>query len=345
MPFSMADQTAAAPAAAASAPSGGQSITPTPNPSAEGLLRQADSLTEKLLDTQKQLQAAQAKAAQEAEERRKSEAARVEAESRWKQYSDNYAKSNASRAEAYIKHIEDKGITLDDATKAMYVGTFTKPEHEAHASRFWNEMQADIKVAASRKAQDEKLAAMEAEQKRLQEQLLAANNAMAKGLRSNYVDALTAATPGPETINVAASAAGSSGSGRPALPAGHVLVQAPSVPELPFLKEAGISGGFSVTASNAMTGEAELRAMQSSVLAAPSHGLMFDSLTKEANFPYSMRHVHPALFGWLTNESGLIHADVSHLTHVTNSKLPGFQNEEQRVDTGFSSLTAAPVGK
>jgi hypothetical protein len=117
------------------------------------------------------------------------------------------------------------------------------------------------------------------------------------------------------------------------------MVQAPSVPELPFLKEAGISGGFSVTASNALTGEPELRAMQSYVPVAASHGLMFDSQTKEMNFPYSMRHVHPALFGWLTGPSGLVNADVSHLTHVTDSKM--FRNEEQRVDTGFSSLVTA----
>lgn len=333
-PAAAAPATGAGTSNVSSVPAGGQSITPQANPSAEGLLRQADSLTEKLMETQKQLQAAQAKAAQEAEERRKSE-------ERWNQYSTNYAKLNAPRAEAYLKHLEEKGITLDEATKAMYVGTFTKPEHENHADRFWKEMQADIKVAASRKAQDEKLAAMEAEQKRLQEALNNATNSINKGLRSNYVDALAAATPGPEasTLSVAASGANRTSSLAP----GHVMVQAPSVPELPFLKEAGISGGFSVTASNAMTGEPELRAMKSSVLAAPSHGLMFDSSTKQPNFEYSMRHVHPALFGWLTNESGLIHADVSHLTHVTDSKM--FRNEEQRVDTGFSSITTAPVNK
>lgn len=338
----MADQAAApataAPSAAVSnagsaAPAPGQSITPNANPSAEGLLRQADSLTEKLLETQKQLQAAQAKAAQEAEERRKSE-------ERWNQHVANYAAINKPRGEAYVKHLEEKGIALDDATKQMYIKTFSMPEHEKHANQFWEGMQKDISVAASRKAQDEKLAALEAEQKRLQEALNSATNSISKGLRSNYVDALAAATPGPETSTIGVSA---SGANRTTLPPGHVMVQAPSVQELPFLKEAGISGGFSVTASNAATGEMELWAMQSSVMAAPSHGLMFDPMTKEMNFPYSMRHVHPALFGWLSGDSGLAHADVSHLTHVTNSKL--FPNEEQRVDTGFSSLTAVPVNK
>jgi DNA-binding transcriptional MerR regulator len=323
----------AAPAAAAAAPAGGQSITPNANPSAEGLLRQADSLTEKLMETQKRLQAAEAKAAQEAEERRR-------AEVRWNEYSTNYAKLNQPRGEAYVKHMEEKGVPLDDATKQMYLATFTKPEHEVHANRFWTEMQQDLKVAASRKAQDEKLAAMEAEQKRLQDALNKATQTMSNGLRANYADALAAATPGPETtsVNVAASAGG-----RPALPPGHVFVQPPSAPELSFLREAGISGGFSVTASNATTGEPELRAMKSSVPVAASHGLMFDPESKEMNFPYSMRHVHPALFGWLAGSSGLVHADVSHLTHVTDSKI--FRNEEQRVDGGFAGVTTAPVNK
>ena len=331
--------TAPAAAAASSGPvSGGQSITPNANPSAEGLLRQADSLTEKLMETQKQLQLAQTKAAQEAEERRK-------AEERWQQYSNNYANSNKGRGEAYIKHIEGKGVALDDATKQMYMATFTKPEHEPHANRFWSEMQADVQVAASRKAQDEKLAAMEVEQKRLQDQLREATNAINKGLRSNYADALAAATPGPEaasTLSVAASAA--TGSGRPAIPAGHVMVQAPTAIELPFLKEAGVSGGFSVTAS-AATGGGEpdyLRAMLSSVPMAPNHGLAkFDPHTNNMNLEHSMRVYHPALFHWLAGSSGLLHANVDHLTHVTDSKM--FRNEEQRVDTGFSSLAAAPV--
>lgn len=342
MPFSMADSAAAASSGPTTAPvgpvSGGQSITPNANPSAEGLLRQADSLTEKLMETQKQLQLAQTKAAQEAEERRK-------AEERWQQYSNNYANSNKGRGEAYIKHIEGKGVALDDATKQMYMATFTKPEHEPHANRFWSEMQADVQVAASRKAQDEKLAAMEAEQKRLQDQLREATNAISKGLRSNYADALAASVPGPEsanTLSVAASAA--AGSGRPVIPAGHVMVQAPTAIELPFLKEAGVSGGFSVTASATAGGDEPdyLRAMLSSVPMAPNHGLAkFDPHTNNMNLEHSMRVYHPALFHWLAGSSGLLHANVDHLTHVTDSKM--FRNEEQRVDTGFSSLAAAPV--
>lgn len=337
----MADSSAATTAAATAAPAtatGGsvQSITPNANPSAEGLLRQADSLTEKLMETQKQLQAAQTKAAQEAEERRKSD-------ERWQQYSNNYANSNKARGEAYIKHIEGKGVALDDATKQMYMATFTKPEHETHANRFWSEMQADVQVAASRKAQDEKLAAMEAEQKRLQEQLREATNAITKGLRSNYVDALAAATPGPEASTVSVAASAGSTNSRPAIPAGHVMVQAPTAIELPFLKEAGVSGGFSVVASkDGATEDYDLRAMLSSVPMAPNHGLAkFDPHTNSPNLEHSMRVYHPALFHWLAGSSGLLHANVDHLTHVTDSKM--FRNEEQRVDTGFSSLAAAPV--
>lgn len=313
------------------------SITPTPNPAAEGLLRQADSMAEKLAESQKQLKALESRLAEEEKQRKEKEALLAV-------HAENYRKLQLPKAEAVIKHLEEKmaaeGRTLDEKTKEMYRNTFANPQHEQHAERMFTEFQHDVKVAASRKAQDEKMAALEAEQKRLQEALNKATQTLSAGLssRATYVDALAAANPGPETVNVAASAGG-----RPALPPGHVMTALPHAAELPFLKEAGVSGTFSITASNALTGEPELRAMQTSVLAARGHGLLINPDTKNENFPNSMRNVHPALFGWLMNSSGLVDANVDHLTHVTDSKL--FPNQEQRVDGGFAGITAAPIAK
>lgn len=328
------DQANTAAAAATStqpqAPAPGQSVTPTSNPNAEGLLRQVDSVNSKLEETQKREAAALAQA--------QNAAARAnELEARLARQAERYAKAQMPKAEAFIKHMEEalkaEGRTMDEASKKKYISAFTNPDHEEDAAQMWATHEHTVKLAASAKAKEDQLKEQEAENARLKETLAKANQTLANGSRSNYVEAIAAsaasnANDTEETVTIAAS--GRARQTR-SLAAGEIMVAAPAVSELPFLKEAGFSGGFSVTASNASTGEPEYRAMRAAVREAPHHSLMFDRQTKEPNFPYSMRNFHPAIFGWLTNDSGLLHADTSHLTHVTDSKV--FPNIEQRVDT------------
>jgi hypothetical protein len=348
VPFvGMSDTTTAAAAPAASAGTAatlpaptssvapGQSVMPNPDPKAEGLLRQVDSMNSKLEETQAREQALAAK--------------NREMEARLLRHAKAYADKAAPMYEEWIKGFEanlaaEGRPPLNEATKAQYRQAFIDPDLEDRRAELWANHQQTVKLAASRKVMEERLKEQEAEAARLKDEVAKANQKLGSGLRSGYVETIAAsaasggANDTEETVGVTASgrARGPGGSSR-ALSAGEILVNAPSVGELPFLKKEGISGGFSVTASNASTGEPEYRAMRASVMAAPPHALLHDPETKDLNFPSSMRYSHPAIFGWLMNESGLLHADVSHLTNVMDSKV--FPNIEQRVDTMLGGNT------
>lgn len=340
----MSDTAAAAAApttAAASSVAPGQSVTPTPNPNAEGLLRQVDSMNSKLEETQKEKAALQAREQALAAKNR-------EMEERLARHAKAYADKAAPMYEEWIKGFEanlaaEGRPPLSEPTKAQYRQAFVDPDLEDRRAELWANHQQTVKLAASRKVMEDRLKEQEAESNRLKEEVAKANQKLGSGLRSGYVETIAASAASrdndtEETVGVTASgrARGPGGSAR-ALSAGEIMVNAPSVGELPFLKKEGVSGGFSVTASNASTGEPEYRAMRATVMAAPPHALLRDPETKDLNFPSSMRYSHPAIFGWLMNESGILHADVSHLTNVMDSKM--FPNIEQRVDTMLGGNT------
>jgi hypothetical protein len=334
---------AATPVAAATAAMGpGQSVTPTPNPSAENLLRQADSISLKLEQTQKEKADALARAQE------LSETNRI-----MKDRLDRQAKIYADRAEPmyqeWLKQFEasltaEGRPPLSEETKKQYRQAFTDPDLEDRRAELWASHQQTVKLAASRKALEDRIKEQDAEQARLKDEVAKANQKLGNGLRAGYVEAITAsagtgANDTEETVAVTASGGRARGPGASAraLAPGEIMVQAASMAELPFLKKAGFSGGFSVTASNASTGEPEYRAMRGTVMAAPAHSLLHDPQTKDLNFPRSIRYSHPAIFGWLTTESGLLQADVSHMTSVMNSSV--FPNIEQRVDTAMGGHT------
>lgn len=340
----MSDQTAAA------APAPGASITPTPNPAAESLLRQVDSVHTKMEELQK-ARAADAARAQELEARaRELEEKNRTHEARFAHQAKIYAEKAEPMFKEWLadfeKNLAAQGRPpLSEEKKAGYRQAFTHPDYESSRDELWAQHQANVQVTASRKALEEKLKEQELEQARLKEEVAKANQKLGSGLRSGYVETIAASarntTDETEDTNVGVTASGRArgpgGSAR-ALAPGEIMVAAASVAELPFLKKAGFSGTFSVTASNASTGEGEYRAMRSApVRAAPEHTMLRDPESKDINFPRSIRYSHPAIFGWLMNESGLLHTDVSHMTHVTNSK--EFPNIEQRVDTVMGGTT------
>lgn len=340
----MADQSTAAAAATLSAPAPGQSVTPNPNPSAENLLRQVDSVHSKLEETQKERSAALARA-QELEAKNRAMEERLARQA--KIYADKAEPMFKEWLASFEANLAAEGRpALSEDTKAQYRQAFTDPDLEDRRSELWANHQQTVKLAASRKALEDRLKEQEAEQARLKDEVAKANQKLDSGLRSGYAETITASARtnsannnnDTEEVNVTASGrARGPGAAARSLAPGEIMVAAASVAELPFLKKAGFSGGFSVTASNASTGEPEYRAMRATVRAAPSHSLLYDPETKDINFPRSIRYSHPAIFGWLMNESGLLHTDVSHMTHVTNSK--EFPNLEQRVDTVMGGNT------
>jgi hypothetical protein len=272
----------------------------------------------------------------------------MEAENRaFKERFAHQAKIYAEKAEPMFKewlanfesNLASEGRpALSEETKAQYRQAFTNPDLEERRAELWANHQHNVKVTASRKALEDKLKEQELEQARLKEEVAKANQKLGSGLRAGYAETIAAAAEETVAVNASGGRARGPGGASQALAPGEIMVAAPSVAELPFLKKAGFSGGFSVTASNASTGEPEYRAMRSApVRAAPAHSLLRDPETKDINFPRSIRYSHPAIFGWLMNESGLLHTDVSHMTHVTNSSV--FPNIEQRVDTVMGGNT------
>lgn len=336
VPF-MSDPSPAAPVAPASAPAPGQSITPTPNPGAESLLRQVDSVHSKLEETQKERAAALARA-------QELEAKNRDMEQRLARQAKIYAEKAEPMFKEWLSSFESNLAAegrpaLSEETKAQYRQAFMDPDLEDRRAELWANHQQTVKLAASRKALEDRLKEQEAEQARLKDEVAKANQKLGSGLRAGYVETITASARDEETtvsVNASGRASGPGASSR-ALAAGEIMVSAASLTELPFLKKAGFSGGFSVTASNASTGEPEYRALRTSVRAAPAHSMLYDPQSKEINFPRSIRYSHPAIFGWLMNDSGLLHTDVSHMTHVTDSKM--FPNIEQRVDTVMGGNT------
>jgi hypothetical protein len=330
--MSAPDQSVAAPAAAATvAP--GQSITPTPNPNAESLLRQVDSFNSKLEETQKEKALALARAEELSNRNR-------EMEARLARHAKAYEVKAEPMYQEYIKSFEanlaaEGRPPLDEATKKQYRQAFVDPDLEERRAELWANHQQTVKLAASRKQLEDRLQQQEAEQTRLKDEVAKANQRLSSGTRSSYAEAIQADN---ETIEVTASGrARGPGASAHALSAGEIMVAQASVSELPFLKKAGFSGTFSVMASNASTGEPEYRPLRSTVTPAPVHSLLQDTDTKNFNFPRSIRYSHPAIFGFLAAESGLLHADVSNMTYVTDSKV--FPNQELRVDTAMGGAT------
>lgn len=328
----MSDQPASAPSAAASVVAPGASITPTPNPGAESLLRQVDSVHSKLEETQKERAAALARA-------QELEAKNRDMEQRLARQAKIYAEKAEPMFKEWLSSFEanlaaEGRPALSEDTKAQYRQAFMDPDLEDRRAELWANHQQTVKLAASRKALEDRLKEQEAEQARLKDEVAKANQKLGSGLRAGYVETIAASARDTEETTVSVNASGRAsgpGASSRSLAAGEIMVSAASLTELPFLKKAGFSGGFSVTASNASTGEPEYRALRTSVRAAPTHSMLYDPENKEINFPRSIRYSHPAIFGWLMNDSGLLHTDVSHMTHVTDSKM--FPNIEQRVDT------------
>lgn len=329
---------AAAPAAAtstavpAATPTPGQSLTPqNPNPSAESLLRQADAMTDELRKAKEAMAQMQARLAQEEE-------ARKSTETKYAQYKAQYADEQKTKADEFVAalkaQLEAEGRSLSDAQAAAYRETFTDPERKNVAANLWAQHQHGVKVAASKKAAEEELRKLKEEQEELKKSLAKASNTMNNGLRSSYADAVSSAH-NDDTVDAGVTVTASASSRTRQLNAGEVAVSKAALSELPFLRECNFSGGFTVTASNAATGDPELQALRTSVQAAPGHRLLYDPLTRECNFPNSARNWHPAIMGWLINESGLVHADVSNMTVVGDSKK--YPNKELRVDGGLST--------
>lgn len=329
---------AAAPAVAAP-PAPGQSLTPqAPNPIAESLLRQTDAMTDELRKAKEQVAAMQAKLKEEEE-------ARKQSETKYAQYKAQYAEEQKAKGQEFVAalkaQLEAEGRQLSDAQAQAYLETFLDPERKNTAANLWAQHQHGIKVAASKKAAEEELRKLKEEQEELKKTIAKANGNLNQGLRTSYASAVGSAHGNNDdtvdagvTVNASARSRAGGADGRQLAP-GEVGVSKAALTELPFLRECGFSGGFTVLASNASTGDPELQALRSTVPAAPGHRLLYDPITRECNFPNSCRNWHPAIMGWLVNESGLLHSDVSNMTNVGDSKI--FPNKELRVDAGMNS--------
>lgn len=328
-------------AAGAQAPATGQTLTPAANPSAEQLLRQADTISQSLNE-------AKQREAQLLAKLKALEDDNTQTKQRWEAYKAQYASEQKPKADEYAKAFkeaaESQGQTIDEQSMKAIYATFSDPDYKHRADQMWAQHQHQLKVAASRKAEQEELRALKEKSQKLEEQLSKATQIMQSGMRSSIVDAVSHDndTVDAATVSVGASGRAASSAVARQLNAGECMAVKAAVPELPFLKECGFSGGFSVTASNAATGEPEYMAMRATVKAAPNHRLKFDPKTKEPNFPNSMANWFPHIWGYMTSpECGLVDAEVGHMTHITDSKK--WPTKEQRVDTQFAGAIGLQV--
>lgn len=278
--------------------------TSTPAPVVFGgeageILRQADLLKQENAGLQRELAAFRAAKEEEAKQ---------------------YAASQQGKLDEYIKSLEERQGAITPEERNVLRAAFTNPQYKRDAERMWKEHQHTVSVTASAKAFEKQLAEMKAANEQLMATQTKLSQSLATGpasMRASYATSVSLDhndAPQMKMAGVAASAESANA-------LGQIMGPMPSASEkqFGFLSEYGFAAEPGVKASS--TGGL-LRPMRTSVPEAPTHDMLFDQKTNEPNFPASMRHHAPHIFGYLTNNRSYLDGDSIH-SQVYRESAPG----------------------
>ena len=303
-----------------------QSFVPGSNNDAADLLKQADSLKEQLEEARR-AQATAEKSQAEKDAMLKRLLAKEATESK------RYADAQEPKLKEVIEGEEARQGPMTEDRKTTLRRLFTVPDFKDNAERHYKEHRNAVELAASKKAQEEEIAALKAEKIKLTE-LMSRTAQSIGGMRASYAQAMPSAA-----ADIAASAAaekdaigsrkdvGVEASGL-SLSDMMVPVPVPSKESMSWLQPYGYTNEVSVSASVTEDGVMQ-RAVPRAVHAAPGHRLLYDP-EGERTHPMSMRWLNPAHAGFMFNNTSLMRDNLDNYVSIDASR-SGIL-EEKRVD-------------
>ncbi len=304
---------------AAAVPASGSSAMPASgsNRVAEGLLAQTD-----ILKGDNQLKS-------EALQRMEQRNAYLEAQ--MAKSLQSYRAKQLPKLEQYIKEIEETtGAPLGEESKKKYYNLFTSPDNEEEVERMTQVMQRTVNLVASKKAADDELARMKAENATLVETMSKVSQKMGGGvnMRQAYAEAVSgnsaSGTDQTQQIEIAASRTRDDSQRRASTrnmfaPHNMAAKQAEWLAEFGFANTTDVNIAASAESYDGQT----LRPLPTSFPKPATHQLMY---TKEGErvFPNSMRWADEDLFGVALQQKDARPDVLAELTYVSINSTDDF---------------------